>query len=105
MLDVFLVNTRTVSAGCGYYWSCHPMISHTCSIGDRSGDLSGQGNMPALCRARCVTTAVPNVSRPKTVLLQTLPWSPSDLYAAITGTKTKPASFRKHIRSPSSNEF
>ncbi|GFS78719.1 hypothetical protein TNCV_3148871 [Trichonephila clavipes] len=29
-------------------------ISHTFSIGDRSGDLIGQNNIATLCRARCV---------------------------------------------------
>ncbi|GFY27760.1 hypothetical protein TNCV_242261 [Trichonephila clavipes] len=29
-----------------------------CSIGDRSGDLAGQGNMPKLCREGCVTNAI-----------------------------------------------
>ncbi|GFW28325.1 uncharacterized protein TNCV_4639921 [Trichonephila clavipes] len=54
----YCVNIGTVSAGCGRCWSCHPMISHSCSSGDRSGDLSNQGNMVTLCRARCVTTVV-----------------------------------------------
>ncbi|GFY22090.1 hypothetical protein TNCV_3297341 [Trichonephila clavipes] len=52
------VNTETVSAGCERCWSCHLMISHAGSVGDRSGELAGQGNMSTLCRARCVTTAV-----------------------------------------------
>ncbi|GFV14660.1 hypothetical protein TNCV_2586331 [Trichonephila clavipes] len=32
-----------------------------CSIGDRSGDLAGQGNMPKLCREGCVTNAMFNI--------------------------------------------
>ncbi|GFY08089.1 hypothetical protein TNCV_1355051 [Trichonephila clavipes] len=43
--SICCVNTWTISAGCGGCWSFHPMISHTCSIGDRSGDLAGQGSM------------------------------------------------------------
>ncbi|GFU57991.1 hypothetical protein TNCV_5083491 [Trichonephila clavipes] len=44
------VNTGTVNAGCGGCWSSRPMISHTCSIGDRSDKLAGQDNMSTLCR-------------------------------------------------------
>ncbi|GFX65386.1 hypothetical protein TNCV_4475061 [Trichonephila clavipes] len=34
----------TISAGCRRCWSVPPTISLTCSIGDRSGDLTGQDN-------------------------------------------------------------
>ncbi|GFV44230.1 hypothetical protein TNCV_4543621 [Trichonephila clavipes] len=34
------------------------MISSTCSTGDRSGDLAGQGNVSTLYRAHCVTAAI-----------------------------------------------
>ncbi|GFV50890.1 hypothetical protein TNCV_3921831 [Trichonephila clavipes] len=50
------VNTRMVSAGCVGFWSYRVMISHTCSIGDRSGEFAGRGNMSTLCGVRCVTT-------------------------------------------------
>ncbi|GBO39986.1 hypothetical protein AVEN_132927-1 [Araneus ventricosus] len=36
------VSTGTVNAGCGRRWSCRPIMSHTCSIGERSGDLAGK---------------------------------------------------------------
>ncbi|GFV14431.1 uncharacterized protein TNCV_165581 [Trichonephila clavipes] len=48
------VNIATVSNGCGWFWSCRPLISHTCSIGDIFGDLAGQCNTSTLCRACCV---------------------------------------------------
>ncbi|GFU75586.1 uncharacterized protein TNCV_2863011 [Trichonephila clavipes] len=66
----------------------------------RSGDLAGQGNLSTLCIARCVATAVTNVSRPQTVLLQAFSWLPSDQRMAITGTKAESAFIRKHNRSP-----
>ncbi|GFU18375.1 hypothetical protein TNCV_1980601 [Trichonephila clavipes] len=39
-------------------WSCSPIMSHACSIGDISGDFAGQINMPTLCIARFVTTVI-----------------------------------------------
>ncbi|GFY28614.1 uncharacterized protein TNCV_4150451 [Trichonephila clavipes] len=96
----------------------YPTISHTCSIGDRSGDLTGQDNMSTLCREHCVVTAVrtykftfsvfetitpgvrPSVSRSQTVWLQAFPWPPSGQHTAITGTKVELAFIRKHNRSP-----
>ncbi|GFU27874.1 hypothetical protein TNCV_449761 [Trichonephila clavipes] len=53
------------------------MISHTCSNGDRSGD-AGQGNLPTLCRARCVTTVVQCV------------WATDSLVAGIHLAFSKP---------------
>ncbi|GFW67971.1 hypothetical protein TNCV_1617321 [Trichonephila clavipes] len=44
MLVVGLVYAGTVSAGCEWCWSVSTMILHTCSIGDRSGDLASQGS-------------------------------------------------------------
>ncbi|GBM06333.1 hypothetical protein AVEN_121376-1 [Araneus ventricosus] len=41
-----------------------------------------------------------SVSRPQTGWLQALTWPPSNQHTAITGTKGKPASIRKHNRSP-----
>ncbi|GFV32866.1 hypothetical protein TNCV_1745081 [Trichonephila clavipes] len=38
----FCVNTRAVRAGCGWCWSCCPMISHSCTIGVISGDIAKQ---------------------------------------------------------------
>ncbi|GFT56182.1 astacin-like metalloprotease toxin 1 [Trichonephila clavipes] len=44
------------------YWDCQrwlwmmlELLSHTCPTGNRSGVLADQGNVPTLCRARCVT--------------------------------------------------
>ncbi|GFX28318.1 uncharacterized protein TNCV_1125721 [Trichonephila clavipes] len=76
------------------------MIYHTCSIGDRYGDIAGQDKMSTLCRARCVTTAVSNVFRQQRVGLQAYPWHLSVQHTAITGTKAVPAFPRKHNRSP-----
>ncbi|GFW79854.1 transposable element Tc3 transposase [Trichonephila clavipes] len=39
-------------------WSSILVVYHTCSTADRSGYLAGQGNMSALCTARCFTTVV-----------------------------------------------
>ncbi|GFV99753.1 hypothetical protein TNCV_5081131 [Trichonephila clavipes] len=35
-----------------------PMMYHTCSNGDKSCHLAGQGNMSTLCRVRYVSTVV-----------------------------------------------
>ncbi|GFU29700.1 hypothetical protein TNCV_4745361 [Trichonephila clavipes] len=51
-----------------------------------------------------MTPDLASVSRPQTVLLQSLPWPPSDQYMAITGTKAEHAFIRKHNIS-SSNEL
>ncbi|GFX12063.1 putative transposable element [Trichonephila clavipes] len=76
------------------------MVSYTCSIKGRSGDLAGQGNMSILCRALCVITGVSSVSKPQTVWLQAFPWPTSEQHTAITGIKAEPAFIRKHNRSP-----
>ncbi|GFS84115.1 uncharacterized protein TNCV_2365041 [Trichonephila clavipes] len=87
------------------------MISHTCSMGERSDDLAGQGNISTLGRAHCVTTEgiayqtmIPVVDtvcpRPQTIWLQELFWPSSDQHMVITGPKIELASLRKHNRSP-----
>ncbi|GBN19205.1 hypothetical protein AVEN_6408-1 [Araneus ventricosus] len=62
-------------------------MSHTFSIGERSGDLASQGNMSTLCRACWVTTTA-------------LIWPPSNQHTAITENKAELAFIRKHNRSP-----
>ncbi|GFW59181.1 uncharacterized protein TNCV_2781121 [Trichonephila clavipes] len=107
-------------------WGCHPMISHTCWIGDRSGNLAGRGNMSKLSRACCVTTAIQcvwdnhesdpavigyfptdhdsrcrfSVSMLQTVCLQAFLWSPFDQHMGITGIRAEPAVIKKYNRSP-----
>ncbi|GFU78251.1 uncharacterized protein TNCV_5008311 [Trichonephila clavipes] len=60
-------------------------MSHTRTIGDRSGDLAGQGNMSTLWSMLHYKSGA-------------FPWPPSDQHIAITGTKEEPAFFRKHKR-------
>ncbi|GBO13207.1 hypothetical protein AVEN_87012-1 [Araneus ventricosus] len=87
------------------------LLSHTCSIEERSGDLAGQGNMLTLCRACLVTTAeiAPQIITPsvgpeclgrKLVGCRPSPGLLLTKHTAIIGTKAEPAFIRKNNRSP-----
>ncbi|GFT86414.1 hypothetical protein TNCV_3259181 [Trichonephila clavipes] len=52
------VNTWTVSAGCVRCWSCHPMISHTWSIGNRFSALAGQDSVAIEVSSRLKLTGI-----------------------------------------------
>ncbi|GFV88338.1 uncharacterized protein TNCV_858911 [Trichonephila clavipes] len=94
------------------------MISQTYSIGDRSGDLIGQGKKSALYVATAIHCVWDNPeSAPAVIgncspdhdsryvnlaadsLIAGIPWCPSDQHTAITGIKAEPAFIKKHYRS------
>ncbi|GFW88827.1 hypothetical protein TNCV_2682611 [Trichonephila clavipes] len=71
------------------------MLGSRCSIGDRCGDLAGQGNMSTLQSTlrynNCMRASDSLVASP-------FPSPPSDQHLAITGTKAEPSFIRKHNR-------
>ncbi|GFV68639.1 hypothetical protein TNCV_2275011 [Trichonephila clavipes] len=107
-------DSRMVSAGCGCCWRCRPMISHTCSMGDRSDDLEPKAvlyvaewrtDFQSVCysAAKVIGNCSPDrdsrgrssASRPQTVWLQAFPWPPFDQPMAPS---LEPAFIRKHNR-------
>ncbi|GFU50904.1 hypothetical protein TNCV_4461031 [Trichonephila clavipes] len=78
------VNTGTASADYGGCWSYRPIISHTCSIDDRSGNLAGLDavrNATAVCRIRWSSLSVVPRGRPEPGALEAV-------YHPLTTTST-----------------
>ncbi|GBN05778.1 hypothetical protein AVEN_62310-1 [Araneus ventricosus] len=75
------------------------MISHTCSIGERSCDAAGQCNMSTFCRACWVTTAVcyPVGKRPLNVVHE---WQHNRLNHQIDVQISNQGVWDKHESSP-----